>query len=327
MPGGQAVFTNKSSISDASQLSYQWNFGDGGTSTAVNASHAYATIQAYRVNLKATSAFGCFDDTTKVLPASAFSQGPIVDFQMSDNKVCEAAIVNFTDKSSSTASITGWDWTFGDGTKSAVQNPTKTYSKFGTYQVTLRVTDKDGCVAVSAPGKSVEVLINPQIDAGPDIFTDENTSVVLKATATNAQQLKFLWQPAGLLSDPTLLQPTYVARQDQVFVLTATDLQGLCSAQDQMKVVVRKKVFVPNAFSPNGDGINDVWVIRNLSDYPQSSVYVFDRYGRQVFSSQGYSTPWDGTVNGRPVPAGTYYYVIHIKQGEPPLTGSVTVLR
>jgi gliding motility-associated-like protein len=56
-------------------------------------------------------------------------------------------------------------------------------------------------------------------------------------------------------------------------------------------------------------------------------VYVFDRYGRQVFASQGYSTPWDGTVNGRPVPAGTYYYVIHIKQDEPPLTGSITVLR
>lgn len=327
MPGGQAVFTNKSSISDASQLSYQWNFGDGGTSTAVNGSHVYVAIQSYNVNLKTTSAFGCFADTTKALPASTFSQGPIVDFDMSDDKVCEATVVNFTDKSSSVAGITGWDWTFGDGAKSAVQNPAKSYSKFGTYQVALRVTDKDGCVAVSTPGKSVEVLINPQIDAGPDIFTDENTAVVLKATATNAQQLKFLWQPAGLLSDPTLLQPTYVASQDQVFVLTATDLQGLCTAQDEMKVVVRKKVFIPNAFSPNGDGINDVWVIRNLSDYPQSSVYVFDRYGRQVFASQGYSTPWDGTAQGRPVPAGTYYYIIHIKQGEAPLTGSITVLR
>jgi gliding motility-associated-like protein len=251
----------------------------------------------------------------------------VVDFAMSDNKVCEGTIVNFTDKSTSTAGITTWDWTFGDGTKSAVQNPAKSYSKFGTYQITLRVTDKDGCVAASNAAKSVDVLINPQIDAGPDIFADENSAVVLKATATNAQQLKFLWTPAGLLNDPTILQPTYVARQDQVFVLTATDLQGLCSAQDDMKVVVRKKVVVPNAFSPNGDGINDVWIIRNLSDYPEASVYVFDRYGRQVFASQGYSTPWDGTVQGRPVPVGTYYYVIHVTQGGTPLTGSVTILR
>jgi gliding motility-associated-like protein len=94
-----------------------------------------------------------------------------------------------------------------------------------------------------------------------------------------------------------------------------------------MKVKVLKKVVVPNAFSPNGDGINDVWIIRNLPDYPDASVKIFDRYGQQVFVSKGYSKPWDGTMQGRPLPVGTYYYIIQLKAGEKPLQGSITIIR
>ena len=328
MPDGQATFTNKSSIAEQTTLTYAWDFGDGSSSTAQSPSHSYKAVQNYTVGLSATSSFGCSADTTYVLPAAAFVARPVVTFDVSNDKPCEGSIFNFTDKSTSAGNIVSWDWSFGDGTKSAVQNPSKTYSKFGTYSVSLLVTDDKGCSSdANAAGRMVQVRINPQISAGPDLTGEENSAVVLKATAVNASELLFSWQPAGMLNNPALLQPTYLVKQDQVFVLTATDKEGICSATDEMKVMVLRDVTAPNAFSPNGDGINDVWIIRNLVDYSNASVKIFDRYGKQVFVSQGYSKPWDGTLGGKPVPSGTYYYIIHVKQGETPLTGSVTILR
>jgi len=173
----------------------------------------------------------------------------------------------------------------------------------------------------------VTVRIKPVIDAGPDLAAEENTSVILKATAQNANQLSYSWAPATLLNDPTILNPSYYVIQDQIFVLTATDKDGICKATDQMLVKILRPVKVPNVFTPNGDGINDTWNIKNLADYVDCQVNVFNRYGQKVYSSHGYTVPWDGRMNGSPLPVGVYYYVINVKQGEPPMTGSVTILR
>ena len=86
-------------------------------------------------------------------------------------------------------------------------------------------------------------------------------------------------------------------------------------------------VSIPNAFTPNGDGINDIWNIVNLNTYAQSHVQIFNRYGMLVFNSVGYAMPWDGTEKNTRVPDGTYYYVIILTPGDSPLSGSVTVIR
>jgi gliding motility-associated-like protein len=69
-------------------------------------------------------------------------------------------------------------------------------------------------------------------------------------------------------------------------------------------------IVIPNAFSPNGDGINDTWQIKLLNSFLNAKVQVFNRQGQLVFNTKGYSKPWDGTSNGKPLPIGTYYYVI-----------------
>lgn len=83
-------------------------------------------------------------------------------------------------------------------------------------------------------------------------------------------------------------------------------------------------VTIPNMFSPNGDGINDVWAISGLED-GGAVVTVFNRNGQIVFQSHGYSLPWDGSHNGRLVPVGAYYYHIRTSGGEN-LRGPLTVL-
>ena len=84
-----------------------------------------------------------------------------------------------------------------------------------------------------------------------------------------------------------------------------------------------KEVAIPNMFSPNGDGANDVWEISGLEE-KNATVTVFDRNGQAVFQSQGYNIPWDGSYNGRLVPVGAYYYLIIVDDQQ--YRGPVTVL-
>jgi len=85
--------------------------------------------------------------------------------------------------------------------------------------------------------------------------------------------------------------------------------------------------FIPNAFTPNGDGINDTWNIKYLASYPLCTVDIFNRYGEKLYSSIGYTVPWDGKYKGTDLPAGTYYYVINPQKGSNILSGYVTIIR
>jgi gliding motility-associated-like protein len=84
---------------------------------------------------------------------------------------------------------------------------------------------------------------------------------------------------------------------------------------------------IPNTFTPNGDGINDTWVIGALDYYPGCTVNIFNRWGRKLFSSIGYAIPWDGKYNGANLTSGTYYYVIDPRNGKTVISGWVTIIR
>ena len=83
---------------------------------------------------------------------------------------------------------------------------------------------------------------------------------------------------------------------------------------------------IPNVFTPNGDGVNDTWVIGNIEMFPAAEVYVFNRWGQLMFTSKGYAEDWDGRYRGHFVPAGTYLYIIDIFDDEDPYEGTVTII-
>ena len=84
-------------------------------------------------------------------------------------------------------------------------------------------------------------------------------------------------------------------------------------------------LFIADALTPNGDGINDRWVVGGLEFYPQSEVEVFNRWGQLLFRSKPGTTWWDGTFNGALLPPSDYYYVISVEPGADPITGTVTL--
>ena len=144
---------------------------------------------------------------------------------------------------------------------------------------------------------------------------------------------------AGLFTiDPTAGQVSMDARDfedpedanfDNVYELsiTATDDDNNSANQD-WKVTIqsdiaREALLIPTAFTPNGDGANDTWIIDNL--YEDASVRIYDRHGTIIFSSEdGYTHPWDGTSRGRPLPPGSYLYAI--QNGPHTYRGTVTIL-
>ncbi|MXV14587.1 gliding motility-associated C-terminal domain-containing protein [Hufsiella ginkgonis] len=112
------------------------------------------------------------------------------------------------------------------------------------------------------------------------------------------------------------------------YFLTVTDTYDCTASSGEIRLTGNDGagIKVPNNFTPNGDGINDTWNITGVQFYPSGSFKLFNRYGEQVFSSKGYATPFNGTLNGKPLPVGTYYYLIKLSSC-PPLTGRVTIMR
>jgi gliding motility-associated-like protein len=193
----------------------------------------------------------------------------------------------------------------------------------GLFTIRYTYTASNGCSNYKEQSMLVYPL--PIVNAGPDRTLLEGTSIRILGSG-NGNGVSYLWTPNIAIDSPTIATPKVYPSNDTYYMLTVTSADG-CRASDTMFVKVLKLPTVPNIFSPNGDGIHDRWEIQYLSSYPGCTVDIFNRYGQLIFHSVGYSKPWDGTVNGKPVPDGTYYYIIEPKNGRAKMSGYVDVIR
>lgn len=194
----------------------------------------------------------------------------------------------------------------------------------GQYNIRYTYTGTNGCTNYKE--QTLDIFTAPAINAGPDKFVLEGGQVTLTPALNVGVPLTYLWTPPTGLNDPTSSFPVASPTDDITYTLTVTTPQG-CTASDNVFVKVLKAPIIPNIFSPNGDGVHDRWVIPYLESYPGCTIDVVNRYGQLVFRSVGYATAWDGKVNGKDVPVGTYYYVIDPKNGRSKVTGYVDIIR
>jgi gliding motility-associated-like protein len=172
---------------------------------------------------------------------------------------------------------------------------------------------------------TLKIIPSPTINMPEFKYILQDGITVLDPVVTGTN-LQYLWNPNLYLSSATVQSPTIKGVESQLYDLSVTGLGG-CITQKQIMIYVLKPIIIPNTFTPNGDGINDVWTIKELSNYPGAQVTIFNRYGIRLYYSRGYTKPWDGTYNGKPVPFGTYYYIVNRGIYGLPLTGFVVVVR
>ena len=177
--------------------------------------------------------------------------------------------------------------------------------------------------ASSARTPATVSVVTAEAGAGEDITIIQGQPVELRGSGGAT----YLWEPATYLNDPTLQNPVARPQETITYTVTVTTKEG-CTDTASVTIEVIPAVQVPNAFSPNGDNVNEVWEIENYENYPDMRVEVFNRWGNKVFSSKGYGVPWDGTYNGKELPVATYYYLIYLRStNEEPLSGNVTIIR
>ncbi|MCX7955318.1 MAG: gliding motility-associated C-terminal domain-containing protein [Bacteroidales bacterium] len=185
---------------------------------------------------------------------------------------------------------------------------------------TIIVTDRCGksdtiIVEIKEPG---ELYAN--FDVTPASFENTSDGAINTFVFGGITPYSFSWSNGSTSKDINNL--TY-----GTYYITITDYNG-CTISDTVFVDYKMKdIEVFNTFTPNGDGINDKWTIRNIENYPECVVKVYNEWGMLVFESKGYTEKWDGTKDGKQVSAGTYYYVIDLKTANKVYTGSLTILK
>jgi len=176
----------------------------------------------------------------------------------------------------------------------------------------------------------VEIILTPPIDAnaGEDVTIIEGQEVGLGASASGATPpYSFTWDFSSTLSDLTIPNPLADPTIIIIYLVSVMSSDG-CVDQDVVVVSVNAELIIPTGFSPDNDGINDVWELVNIHLYPEVEVSVFNRWGNQLFFSKGYNEPWDGTYEGQVMPTASYYFVIDLNSVlvEQPITGIVSVI-
>ena len=284
--------------------SWRWELGDGRESLELAPLIYFPNVGEYDVELYIENEeWGCKDSITK-----RFVVHPVPEVLASaDTLICRGDSVTVYGKTFSDSVV--WEWRL------------KKYVEFDTAQITIAfpdtttylkiyARDTNGCAGVDS------VKITVQDTPRVEIF-DDTTVVIGEIVVLNPRsrdRLHYSWIPPGVLSCDTCQNPSYVAEGNQVFYLIVRDIYGCFGNEYSFNINVQEKysLDVPDAFTPNGDGVNDIiyargWGIKELQEFR-----IYNRWGQEVFSTNSIHHGWDGTFRGKEQGMDTYAYIVKV---------------
>lgn len=304
-------------------ISWQWNFGDNTSGAGASVSHVYGTEGTYNVSLIVGATNGCSDTVVKSVEVYA---EPNANFYV--NGVCVSVESQFYDSTTiASGSVVAWQWDFGDGYSSTIQNPVHTYNNSTQYNVTLIATSDNGCrdtitkvVTIQPPPVADFTFTPPAVQIGQSIsFTDQSYDDIGlwlwsfgDADTAWQQHVQHAWTSTGYFQ----------------VCLEVTDMYG-CKDSVCKEVIVNMPPQLPNAFSPNGDGVNDVLYVLG-GPFKELEFKIYNNWGHVIFVSNDQSKGWDGTRDGVLQPIGVYVYTIYavtLDNNRYELKGDVSLLR
>jgi len=342
--GTPVTFTaNVSNLSQLTNPGYQWQINgvNAGTnsSTFVSVVNNNDMVQCIVTNNSICPITG----SKATLPIAVT---PYINFAVNvaaapSGPICQGASVKFVAKSANGITNLNYQWQV-NGVNVGTNDTTYANNNFNNGdKITCTVSD-NGSRFCTTPATSSAITMNiiqpVNTNASVTIQASGNnvyagTTVVFIATTINATgTLSYQWQVNGKNAgnNSHTFSTGTLRSGDMVTCIVSSSTQ--CSVPFTSLAIVETilpplVITPPNTFTPNGDGINDVWLIAGLDTYPGCSVAVYNRYGLQIFLSKGYTRPWDGTDNGKELPTGTYYYVIDLDQHRPKVAGYVAVIK
>ena len=300
---------------------YLWDFGDGNTQNVRDPlTHQYNDPGSYQVSLTIRNAF-CSESLSKSIIVNP--SDPVVDFVADPRTGCRPLIVSFTDLSENT-DLNTYRWDFGDGITSNEVSPLHTYSKAGTYTVTLYAENTTGGSDTETKEFYIEVLPTPIADfvANPTTVLIPDQEVFFRNLSINADRYEWDFGDGNTSIDINPIH-TYDEEGKYGVSLIAQNALGCADTLAYEGLIAATKggtVRVPNAFSPSPDAsesggsnnaINDVFLPR-VEGANKFKMLIYNKWGELLFESDNQQTGWNGYYQGRLMPTDVYVYRLEI---------------
>ncbi len=305
---GRIQFYGNSNLTGT--LSWNWDFGDGNTSTLQNPVHTYALPkQSYLVRLTITSLTGCGTviKSKTIFPSGvAFTKPNFNFFGGCDSGYVRFEIVNPVETSPNLQYI----WDFGDGNTSTQLAPKHVYAMMGAYDVKLKIKTTTPCLDDS---------ITIRVDMGD---LSGITSITPDQVIFNGQSIRLFaqgpgniyeWTPATALSNPSVQRPVASPTSDITYTVKISNIMG-CFVERSVKITVvdLDSVYVPTGFTPNNDGRNDLLRPIFGTKFTLKQFSVYNRWGQQVYTTSQGGAGWDGKLQGILQETGVYVWILKI---------------
>lgn len=267
-----------------------------------------ATPGLHTVKLVMKTSIGCESDTiTRTFFANP---APVVDIVAADG--CLNVPVDFLgNQTDNQTTITQWNWNFGDGNTSQLQNPSHSFSSSGNSDVQLNAIASNGCISADIMETINVGYISAKASNDTTILPNIPFQLKVDYGGDFNGGPSFLWSPATGLSSSIVRNPTTSLQDDISYIATVTTPQG-CSIKDTVNIKVFKgsAVYVPTGFTPNSDGRNDFLRGLYIGIKKVHHFKVYNRWGQQIFSTNSLIEGWDGTTKGVKQQTGTYVWML-----------------
>ncbi len=312
---GWVNFTDSTTFNDPI-VGWNWNFGDGSTSILQNPSHHYASAGNYSVSLITQTQAGC-RDTASFKNVLKIVQSPLVAIE-GDSVACVLSTLQqqgiFLRNDTSAVN---WIWNFPNNNSSTLQNPpAQLYTVPGNFVISAIATNSSGCSDTAKKNITINPL--PAINMPGTITILSGSSVTIPATYS-PNVYNWQWSPVTGLSCTGCPQPVAGPKFNTTYTVAALDSNGCRNTASVNIIVICKdgNIFIPNTFSPNGDGNNDIFYPRGKGIDHVQVLRIFNRWGEVVFEKMNFpvndaSQGWDGRYKGKEPQPGVYIYQIEV---------------
>ena len=300
-------------------VQYHWDFGDGTTSNLAQPKHQYTRPGLFSVLLTAQSASGCTDSMRIPAPIRVVNS-PVIGIN-GDSVICIGGRLQHSGvlERQDTAAVR-WIWNFPNGsTSGSIAPAVQQYNKAGSFAIQAIAVNGSGCADTATRNITVHAL--PLINMPENISTPVGRPVPIPATYSSGI-VRYHWMPGDELSCTDCPLPVATPKFNNVYSVQVTDSNG-CKNREDVKVTVLCEgvtVFIPNTFSPNGDGRNDQFYIRGQGIGQVKMMQIYNRWGEIVFEQTNFPANsamhgWNGTFKGRLPQEGVYVYQLQLYCG------------